>query len=368
MTEVATSSLKHAHDPRSAWDDFVAANPHVHHAQSKAWAMAQGDDPSDHFVVTRTSKDAPHSELTIAGGVLVQIRKARGLRIGYVDRGPVFCSDAYREPIIDELLKGVRERGLHMLIVQPADDDFATLEALRSRGFGPTHIKSSLGATVKLDLSHGDPDRLLAEMRPKTRRGIRKGLRSPLEFRVTSNASDVDAFHEMLASTADRQGFSAPSRSFLHRVIDQLNPLGWAHIMLVEHQGQPVSGMLAVTVGDTFIYKRAAWSGSVSEYRPNEFMHWNAFNWAIERGFQHYDFDGLELATAHSVLETAGASKQEPTPVDRFKLGFGGSPVVLPEVLTYVPNPAARLAYQRVFPVVAQNKSVKRAVKKMRQR
>lgn len=348
------------------WDRFATTVPEIHHAQTGAWARAQHEENIDSFIAIAAPNGAGHE---ISGGAVVTVRTVRGVgRVGYVDHGPVFATEHDRAAALTAVIESAQSQRLAMLILQPADDDFATGPILRRRGFGSTHIKTSLGATVKTDLGHRDPDRLLASMKPKTRSNIRKSLRSPLTFRSTTESADVDVFHELLTATGMRQGFEAPSRSFLKRVVDNLAGRGWAQVMLVEHDGCAVSGMLAITVGSSLVYKRGAWSGAFGEYRPNEFMHWGALNWAIAAGCTTYDFDGLELDTATSLLQGGGLPNHAVTSVDRFKLGFGGDPVLLPDVLTFVSNPVARIAHDRIFPTVAQNKTVKRQIKRMRKR
>lgn len=362
LTPVAVETSEASYE---LWDDYIAAQPTAHHAQTAAWARAQRATNVSSYIVTSRS---PHSS-ELRGGAVVIVRSLRGAgRVGYIDRGPIVSDDRHRREVIDAIVESVRSQRLNMLILQPADGDFATESALRARGFGSTHIKTSLGATAKLDLSHGDPDLVLSEMKSKTRANVRKALRSPLTFRSSTTADDVDRFHELLTATAERQGFTAPSASFLRRVMDEFGDRGWAQIMLVELEGNAVSGMLAITAGNSLVYKRGAWSGEAPEHRPNERLHWGAMDWAITNAKASYDFDGLERATATHVLSGLDQPTGIPSSVDRFKLGFGGTPELLPEVLTYVPNPLVRVAYQRVFPTLASNKRVKQQIKRIRQR
>jgi lipid II:glycine glycyltransferase (peptidoglycan interpeptide bridge formation enzyme) len=348
----------------TAWDRFVEAHPTIHHAQTAAWARAQRASNIESYIATCNTSATGE----VLGGAVVIVRTIRGAgRVGYIDRGPVFAREADRHQVLDAVMDSVRSQRLSMLVLQPADGDFATARILRDRGFGTTHFKTSLGATVKVDLTHGDADIVLSSMKSKTRSNVRKALRSPLRFRSATTSADIDSFHQLLRATADRQGFTAPSNSFLHGVIDHLGDR-WARIMLVELDGRAVSGMLAMTVGDSLVYKRGAWSGDAGEHRPNELLHWGALNWAIDEGKSSYDFDGLERAAMHTLGHDVVATQKPVSSVDRFKLGFGGEPVLLPDVLTNVPNPVIRLAYDRLFPAVAGNKVVKRQLKRIRQR
>jgi lipid II:glycine glycyltransferase (peptidoglycan interpeptide bridge formation enzyme) len=134
--------------------------------------------------------------------------------------------------------------------------------------------------------------------------------------------------------------------------------------MIAEVDGAPVSAMLGIVFGDRMIFKRAGWSGTHRDARPNEVLHWEAMRWARAAGLRHYDFDGIEPDVARAIA--TGVEGPEATNVTRFKLGFGGEVVLLPDSLSYLPNRALHLGYTQLFPRVKRLRVVKQALKRLR--
>jgi lipid II:glycine glycyltransferase (peptidoglycan interpeptide bridge formation enzyme) len=233
---------------------------------------------------------------------------------------------------------------------------------MRSAGFGDTHLKTALAATTILDL-RPDPDDLMKAMKSKTRYNIRLGERSGVTVRLGTH-QDVAVFHSMLMKTAERQGFVPNSLTHLEDLHETLGD--WCRIFLAEVDGRAVAGMLAMTFGDTVVYKRGAWSGDEGDKRPNEVMHWGVIQWAREHGFTRYDFDGIEPDIARTVLAGEKVSGSATESVTRFKLGFSGEILLLPETVSFVPNRVLRFGYDRMYPQIAHFGPVKQLVKRAR--
>ena len=342
------------------WDAFVAATEGGHHAQTSRWGEVQSRRGWD---VTRLISCDGGGRMS--GGVQILTRPVRGLgRVGYIDRGPLLADVGPRSAraAAEMLARFARDSGVTLMVVQPPDNAHELHRVMRSAGFGPSHVKTSLAATTRLDLSLA-PEDLMAGMKSKTRYNIRLGKRSGITVRV-GERGDVRSFHEMLLQTAERQGFIANSESYLEDLFDTLG--SDCRIFIAEYEGRPVAGMLALTFGDAVVYKRGAWSGEEGKRRPNEVMHWEAISWAIDMGYRWYDFDGIEPEVAKAVLDGQKIPGEAIESVTRFKLGFGGELLLLPETSTYLPNRMLRFAHDRVYSRIAHVSLVKRLVKKAR--
>lgn len=349
-----------AADEEAGWDAFVASTEGGHHAQSSRWGQVQSRRGWD--VSRLVSTDGAGR---MCGAVQILTRSVPGFgRVGYVDRGPLLVDHGSVSSIdATEMLQAfARDHGVALMLVQPPDDAHELHQTMRSMGFGTSHIKTSLPATTRLDLSLGT-DALMERMKSKTRYNIRLGQRSGVTVRL-GERSDVAAFHHMLLATAERQGFVANSRSYLEDVVGTLE--SDCRLFVAEFDGRPVAGMLALTFGDTVVYKRGAWSGEEGKRRPNEVMHWEAISWAVEQGFRFYDFDGIEGHVASAVLAGEKIPHDAIDSVTRFKLGFGGDVVLLPEASSYLPNRLFRMAHDRVYSHLAGLRFVKRAVRRAR--
>jgi peptidoglycan pentaglycine glycine transferase (the first glycine) len=342
------------------WDRFVESVAGGHHVQSSEWAevkFAAGWRPLR--IMVRSGGEI------VAGAQMLTRRLPVGA-IAYLDHGPlaVDVDPTVMDLVIDEIKRVTTVQRVRLLILQPPDTDPQLHDRLRGLGFGESHAKAALGATVVVDLS-SELDEILAGMRSKTRYNVRLGQRSGITVRV-GDEDDVRVFHRMLQATAGRQGFLPTPLEGLLDMYRIMAPAGHLELLVAEVDGEVVAGILTVLFGDRVIYKRGAWSGEHGDRRPNETLHWTAMQRAKAAGFRRYDFDGIEPDVARALL--AGEKPDIPPSVTRFKVGFGGDIVLIPPAVSYVPNRLLRLAHDAVYPRVARLGIVKRTVNRLRTR
>lgn len=337
------------------WDDFIGSTPHGSHLQTEGWARVQEARGWRPFGLVVTSGDEVVSQ------AMVVMRSIRAFgNIAYVAGGPLVAAPGLRarQASIESLTGFARAERVRLLVVGAPPEEPDTMVALLDRGFGPTHITITLPATVKLDLQP-DEDDLLSGMKSKMRYNVRKALRSGATVRQGTSA-DVPTLHCLIGATASRQGFVVPPLAHFQAMHDILAVQDQARLFIAELEGVPVAAILAVTWGDTVVYKRGGWSGEASEHRPNELLHWTAIRWAKDNGYRWYDFDGIDPTVAEAVLRGEPIPPSNTESVSRFKLGFGGTPVLLPAPLSFVPNPIFRLGYNHLFPRIGHVGPIRR--------
>lgn len=300
----------------------------------------------------------------VAGAQLVHRRLPAVGRVAYLDGGPVMEEAAVAETVVEAIQHLCRRLHVRSLVVDPPLGAVGAIGVMVTRGFAPSQVKTALAATVTVDLTRPE-EQILARMRSSTRQNIRKGERAGTVVRM-GGRQDLAVVRELLGATARRQGFVAADEDYLAMLFDELDPLGQCALFIAEADGTPVAAIVLVTFGGRVVYKRGGWTGTHGEWRPNESLHWAAMRWAKEQGFGEYDFDGIEPDVAKAVA--AGVAGPEPTHVTRFKLGFGGDVVLLPESLAYVPNRIVRFGFAKVFPKFRSWRVVKRAIKRLRSR
>jgi lipid II:glycine glycyltransferase (peptidoglycan interpeptide bridge formation enzyme) len=340
------------------WDAFVlAAGGRV--SQTTPWSRVKAASgwSAERVEVRRDGT-------LVAGAQLVHRRLPAVGRVAYLDGGPVAEGSVGVETAVEAIQGLCRRLNIRSLVVDPPLGAEQAIGVMQDRGFTLSQVKTALAATVTVDLTQPE-EQILAGMRSSTRQNIRKGERAGTVVRK-GGRPDLAAVGELLEATAARQGFVAADEDYLTVLFDELDPLGQCALFIAEADGAPVATILLVGFAGRVVYKRGGWSGTHGEWRPNESLHWAAMRWAKETGFREYDFDGIEPEVARAVAE--GVPGPEPTHVTRFKLGFGGDVVLLPESLAYVPNRLMRLGYTKVFPKVRTWRVVKRAIKRLRSR
>jgi lipid II:glycine glycyltransferase (peptidoglycan interpeptide bridge formation enzyme) len=189
------------------------------------------------------------------------------------------------------------------------------------RGFDPSPLEAAPVATVLVDLARDD-DRLLGAFRASARSNIRKAERRGVNIRV-GDESDLATFARLVDRTGRRQSFAPYPPSYYERMWRLFAETGHSRLLLAEHEGRVLSGVLVIGFGDTAVYKMGGWSGERRDIHPNELAHWHAMRWAREVGHRYYDLEGIPVSIARALLrgETPEGARHG-TP--RFKLGFGG--------------------------------------------
>lgn len=316
--EVSTVGL----DPD--WDGFVDTAPGGHHLQSGLWAQVKAREGWHPVRLLARRGDE------LVGGAQLLVRPTRLGAIGYCPRGPLLSEDdpATLGALLDALAKLARHERILYVKVQPPAGREDMVPILREHGFVAGDMQAAPVATVRIDL-RAPVEEILANMRSATRQKIRKATRKGIVVRA-AGASGLAAFGEVLAATGRRQGFAPYPVEYYAEILRQFGDGQRATLLLAEHEGEVLSGAVIVGFGDTVVYKMGGWSGDSTAPRPNELMHWQAMQWAKERGYRYYDFDGISPSVARAVLageELPEAGHRGPT---FFKLGFGGEVALFP--------------------------------------
>ena len=329
--------------PDRAWDAFVAAVPGGGHVQTSMWAEVKAvvGWGSERVVLRRGDE--------IVAGCQLLTRRAGPATLAYAPHGPLAAPG--ERDALPAVLAGLRElAGRHRLCylkVQPPPGTDAVGGLLTARGYSRSDLEAAPTATTRVDLAP-EPDELLARMRSGTRANIRKAQRRGATTR-TAGTEDFQAFSGLVLASGRRQGFVPYPLAYYRRMLEAFATGADATLVLCEHEERLVSSLLVVAFGDSAIYKMGGWVGGELSVRPNELMHWTAMQWARERGYRRYDFDGMPPQAARAAL--AGEE------FDRarwgtawFKLGFGGEVALHPPAYDTSPSPLLAPVVRGVAP------------------
>jgi peptidoglycan pentaglycine glycine transferase (the first glycine) len=304
------------------WDAFLATTPGGSYLQTSRWGRVKA------YSGWAASRIKVYEGDQLIAGCQLLLRIPAGLvAVGYVTCGPLFrrTGTGVGDVVLDALDRYVRRKRFVHLKVQPPAEGADVLPELMARGFVESPLTAYPRATTRIDLRRDSAD-LLASVSESTRRGIRSAERRGVVVRPGTEA-DLPFFRAALLCTARRQGFTPYAASYYERMWRIFAPGGHAHLLIAEHEGVPLSSQLLLAYNDTVTAKVIGWSGERSDLHPNRALDWASIQWAAER-YTWYDFDGIDLDVARSVLSDE-RSLPIPGP-QRYKLSFGGEVVVLP--------------------------------------
>lgn len=304
----------------AAWDAFVLAHPRAHPLQLSAWGTLKGAFGWHTQRVALTQRDQ-----IVAGAQLLFRRLPLRLgKLAYLPFGG-YVSDATQWPALWDAVKQVAKRkGAAFLKWEPGlylQDPLPDVAQWRFK-VSPQTIQPP--RTIVLDISDDD-EAILARMNQGTRRKIRKSLKSDIHY-YEARADDVATFTRLMNTTGDRKDFGVHDPAY-YRMAYELFVPQHAALILAEHEGEPLAGVMVFAAGDTAQYLYGASSNNKRNLAAGYGVQWQAIRWAKARGCRYYDMWGVPDADA----ETLEAHFQERSdglwgPYG-MKRGFGGQVV-----------------------------------------
>jgi peptidoglycan pentaglycine glycine transferase (the first glycine) len=207
--------------------------------------------------------------------------------------------------------------------VEPNQQDAADVASgLRRLGFRPSPHTVQPRRTLLVDLDAA-PEALLQRMKQKTRYNVRLAARKRVTVRH-GGESEQAAFYALMEATARRDGFAIHSEAYYRAADRLLVRAGRGCLLLAEHEGQLLAGLVALAFGDTACYMYGASSDESRNLMPTYLLQWEAMLWARGQGCHSYDLWGVpdeDEATLEAQFEGRNDGLWG---VYRFKRGFGG--------------------------------------------
>jgi peptidoglycan pentaglycine glycine transferase (the first glycine) len=301
---------------RVAWDARVSAAPGGHVLQSWAWGELKAQFGWGVERVVAEEACAQVLFRALPGGLG---------SLAYVPRGP--AADLGDTEGVRTLLEAIRpaarKRRAICLKIEPNCTESPAMEtAVCTLGFRPSPQAIQPRRTILVGLE-GEPEAVLERMKQKTRYNVRLAERKGVSVRAGDEA-DLPAFYRLMEVTAGRDHFAVHSQEYYAAAHRLFVPAGQGRLLLAEHEGQLLAGLVALALGDTACYMYGASSDEGRNLMPTYLLQWEAMRWAREQGCRLYDLWGVP-DEEEAVLEAQFADRSDGLwGVYRFKRGFGG--------------------------------------------
>ena len=211
------------------------------------------------------------------------------------------------------------------LKIDPAENFSLSLVACRlSQSIQPRK-------TIILDLRRSE-DKILSQMREKTRYNIRLSERRGVVVGEESGPFSFDSFWELLKETADRDGFYTHEKTYYKKLLLARSESFSNKLFFAKRGGETLAAAMINFYGDTATYLHGASSRKNKELMAPHLLHLRIIQEAKKRGLGQYDFGGID-------------EKKWPG-VTRFKIGFGGSVVEYPPSVDIIYKPILYKIYR----------------------
>jgi lipid II:glycine glycyltransferase (peptidoglycan interpeptide bridge formation enzyme) len=324
------------------WDRLVAGTGGSDVVQLSAWAEVRaplGFEPQ--YILVRDGG-------RLVGGAQALRRRLPLLgSLSYVPYGPVISGDADRDRVRGPLLDGLTAlaRRSRMLVVQPGAGADDVSRDLLARGFRRSALEVAPPATLRLDLTVGE-DELRRGMSTRLQRWVRQWPRRGVSVR-SGGVEDVAVLADLLAVTAEHQGFEPMPLSYLERLYTRLAPHGNVRLLVGEVDGRPAAAELYTMCGGVVTARLRGFDRAPDSVVLNVSgaVTWEAIRWAASAGYRVLDFGGLHPPALRMVAADPACDPDRFEGPDRYKAKFGGRLAVMPPAVELIPSPAARHLY-----------------------
>ncbi len=333
---------------RAHWNSAVTSLPNAHLLQSWEWGELKSKYGWDaHRLLWTNERGSPLAAAQILQRNLSLPGIGNRLSILYCPRGPVltWSESALRSQVLADLHNFTSDTGAFFIKIDPglglssteADADLTPVEnpsgqdvvdALQESGWCASAEQIQFRNTFLLDLSKSE-DRLLAEMKQKTRYNIRLASRQEVSVRL-GGVHDFDLLYRMYAETSVRDGFAIRNSAYYHDAWGSFIQAGLAQPLIAQVNESPVAALIVYKYADTALYMYGMSRDQHRQKMPNYLLQWEAIRWAKQHGCKTYDFWGAP--------ETI--DPEDPLwGLYRFKSGFGARFVCSLGAWDYVAKP-----------------------------
>lgn len=321
------------------WAEFIALQPRTHVLQQPAWGTLKA---AYGWGVERVA--LADGEKLIAGAQL--LFRALPFRLGtmaYLPMGGFVAHDDLWMPLWNAIDACAKHHRAAFLKWEPGiyrDTPAPNFTRLSFRS-SPQTIQPP--NTILIDIS-GSDDEILARMNQGTRRKIRQSGKNDVRYYEGTRA-DIPKFNAMMQTTGARNEFGVHAPDYYELAYDLFVPQS-AALILAEHEGVPLAGIMVFAAGKTAWYLYGASSNEKRNLMAAYGVQWAAIQWAKARGCTVYDLWGIPDAD-ESTLEAQFENRSDGLwGVYGFKRGWGGEVVRSAGAWDKVYNPLVYKLYQ----------------------
>lgn len=325
------------------WDHFLLSSPLGQYQQSSLWAAAKSVEGWQVIRVVLSHANR------ILGGFQLLHRHTRLGRIGYISKGPVLEADCETnwDACLNIVCRFAAIQNFIGIVVQAPDLSKAAPEWFFQRRFMPDKTMGIIDATLWFELQKS-PEGILAQMPGYNRTFIRQAIRRGVTIREGGEA-DLGAFFDLMLHTCRRQQESPnPANEIQLRQIWKALNSSYSKMRLAfaEHEGMQLAALTCIAFGERVTLWKKGWCTELGRLRPNHLLYYDFLCWASRCGYKICDFYSVQRETALAILRGETLSDEQAKSRDRYHLGFGAQPLLLPQAWIFIPGSFKRLSYK----------------------
>lgn len=258
------------------WQSYVEGHSNSSNFHHRSWLELLHEQYGFRIRIPALTRDGQ----ILAAIPLLQTRNLRGTKklisLPFTDYLPVLSDNSAS---IEELCRLVKN-SIHGEFKTAVIRSDQPINGLANQSHHVRHV-------LRTDISLAEIESSFASA---IRRNLKKGKRQQLGFQKRTDADAVNVFYRLHVLTRKKLGVPVQSKSYFRKLNDRLIQTGLGCIGVVTKNNAPVAAVVLLGFNRRLTYKYAASDPAALEYRPNDWLVFNAIRMAAEEGYRFFDF------------------------------------------------------------------------------
>lgn len=302
---------------RDDWEHY--ASVFADYSIYQTWAYQETRADMDKQEISRIVIKDESGEVATMGHVRIKSIKLLGLRIGYMQWGPLLRGPASDLRCTEEATRTLRAAYLgtqvNVLRIVPnvTEDEIGRKLARTLEASGFDNVPSVKPChTMFLPLGRSN-EQLRKGLHQSWRRQLRKAERARLEVVESATHESFEILRKFYLGTVQRKGFRGLDPWIFTRTQRLLSPAERMSLILAYDDGRPVTAHLTSNLGNSAVFLLGGSCEEGLSRRASYLTWWKAIVRSNKIGMKRFDVGGVDF-------------EKNPT-VSRFKAGIGGKEV-----------------------------------------
>lgn len=150
-------------------------------------------------------------------------------------------------------------------------------------------VEENLYVRWLLPLAH-DAQATWSQLRKPVQHQIKKSRKLGVQARIAEQREDVAHYYRLhLQTRSKKHGMPTQPAQFFYGLWDNFAAKDAMKLLLAEHEGNVIAGMVLLASGTTVRYAYGASDERYLHLAPNNLLMWTAIEWGSEHGYQFLD-------------------------------------------------------------------------------
>ncbi|HEU0002890.1 MAG TPA: GNAT family N-acetyltransferase [Ktedonobacteraceae bacterium] len=135
-----------------------------------------------------------------------------------------------------------------------------------------------------------DPDNVWSSLRKPVQHQVKKAQKLGVQVRIAQKREDMEHYYRLhLQTRSKKHGMPAQPAQYFYGLWDAFASTGSVQLLLAEHEGRVIAGMILLASGSTIRYAYGASDEQFLKLAPNNLLMWTAITLGCTNGYQTLD-------------------------------------------------------------------------------